>query len=898
MIAIIDILSNSNADRVSFEKHRQPLTCTNEKVPLKSVDVSGEFFDSIGKVMVKQTYTNKFPFPIEASYSFNLDMSSVVQEFKMQIGEKKLAATIKEKNEAKQEYTKAVVTDKKKASLLEKISDSDYKVYLGNINEGETIIIEFTYLTETSMENGKFKFVLPSNIAPRYISGDSSSTEAIYSSDITYTSNINYNFNFDLLWQSRNSIKSVGSLSNGIIVADGPTSGTKRITCTTSPQKGDFNLLVTTDVDSAIYHYNDGTDDYLMISHQIPNEDKQVTPKIYYFVIDKSGSMKGSKMKQACDALILFLQSLPKGSYFNVISFGSDYYAMWDQSVPYTDDTLEMCLNKIKTYDADMGGTEIYACLRDSLKGTILKYEQKVMFASSDTKYHDELEKIYVILTDGQVSNVSQIETLLKSYNGKCRIFSIGIGNDASRELIETMANSTNGISKIVIDECSLGSIVIDMLDYVNKQYYVDVHPCINDTVKYTMRKALYPGDCFCIFVKLTGDEYEKLKDTGIVIKGKDPLSLTKTALESGSGYDCEWNVIMSDKEWILPVTTIYEGSASILAFYVKHEINALTEKYNTEKNAESQTFTAYKKKIYTQKQDELEKIHDATDSYEISTIVRNSTIIEEPVCKSKDIKSKIIDLSIKHHIMSNFTSYIIVDDVQIASTHDLKYITVPNYSAPVPAPAPAPAAAGRSFYTAPFASYPAPAPAPAAAGRSFYTAPFASYPAPAPAPAPAFGSLYTAPFATPVEMDFPMACVACDESMPAFDPFGTHKNKATDHFDVFELSPGFTSTPTTQPAPFEHLPFNPFAVTNLNALLQYKMADGSFKYALENVKFLGLTQKEFTDMLISTGLTDVMLFNKLVLEEFKKTKDDKYKLIIKNLENWNIVANSFITTH
>lgn len=92
-----------------------------------------------------------------------------------------------------------------------------------------------------------------------------------------------------------------------------------------------------------------------------------VEPKLldYVFLLDRSGSMYGKPMKLANDALELFLHSIPLGSKFNVVSFGSRYEKMFVRSQLYTEESLKRALKMMEDFDANMGGTEILDPMKD-----------------------------------------------------------------------------------------------------------------------------------------------------------------------------------------------------------------------------------------------------------------------------------------------------------------------------------------------------------------------------------------------------------------------------------------------------------------------------------------------------------------------------------------------------
>jgi von Willebrand factor A domain-containing protein 5 len=61
----------------------------------------------------------------------------------------------------------------------------------------------------------------------------------------------------------------------------------------------------------------------------------------YIFLLDRSGSMGGSRIKKAVEALCMFLKSLPEDTYFNVISFGYGSKLLHNSSIKYSDKTLK-----------------------------------------------------------------------------------------------------------------------------------------------------------------------------------------------------------------------------------------------------------------------------------------------------------------------------------------------------------------------------------------------------------------------------------------------------------------------------------------------------------------------------------------------------------------------------
>jgi von Willebrand factor A domain-containing protein 5 len=184
------------------------------------------------------------------------------------------------------------------------------------------------------------------------------------------------------------------------------------------------------------------------------NDDSEPTPGEYIFVIDRSYSMNGTRIKTAVDTLFLFIKSLPEGSKFNVVSFGNKFTRMYKESAKYDDESMEKALNEVKKYKADLGGTNIYKPLLELFK------------TEPDSQYPRNI----FLLTDGQVMDPQTVIKLIEKNNSKARVYSFGIGSDVSEYLVKESAKAGKGSYAFIGDnDDSLNEKVIKALREATK---------------------------------------------------------------------------------------------------------------------------------------------------------------------------------------------------------------------------------------------------------------------------------------------------------------------------------------------------------------------------------------------------------------------------------------------
>ena len=198
-------------------------------------------------------------------------------------------------------------------------------------------------------------------------------------------------------------------------------------------------------------------------------------PGAFTFVLDQSGSMSGSSMNIAKESLILFIQSLPLNSKFDIIGFGSNYVEYFSTIQDYNEKTTKEAIEKIKSLSANLGGTEIYSPLK---KIYVNEYKTKTK------KFGDDLPKYIFLITDGCVSDSQECCKLVKEFSDDFKIISIGIGSGVDNNFISSIASSGKGNSYLVPNVSNLQEVVINALNFSLEPFLSKIKIKLPDEIK------------------------------------------------------------------------------------------------------------------------------------------------------------------------------------------------------------------------------------------------------------------------------------------------------------------------------------------------------------------------------------------------------------------------------
>ena len=418
--------------------------------PLLSTDVVIRVSGLVARAQVKQTFHNPSKDWYEGVYVFPLPENSAVDHLRMKIGSRLVEGVIRERGEAKKSYEQAKESGRR-AALLEQERPNIFTSSVANIGPREDVVVEIEYQQTLRYDSGRFSLRFPMVVGPRYIPGAAlaESKGTGWSPDTVRVSDAS-RITPPVIHPSNGRVNPVSirvELDAGVPIADVDSpyhnislrSGDSRrevveLESGTVPANRDFELNWTPSAESApraawfTERRGDKTFGLLMILPPNVRAGGKRIPREAIYVIDTSGSMHGTSIKQAREALGLAIDGLAPEDRFNIIEFNSYAKALFEDARPATRENRAEARGWVRGLRAQ-GGTEMALALDLALNG-----------GESGGRIRQ-----VVFLTDGQVGNEDELFRLIRAKLGDSRLFTVGIGSAPNSHFMTKAAEIGRG---------------------------------------------------------------------------------------------------------------------------------------------------------------------------------------------------------------------------------------------------------------------------------------------------------------------------------------------------------------------------------------------------------------------------------------------------------------------
>ncbi len=203
---------------------------------------------------------------------------------------------------------------------------------------------------------------------------------------------------------------------------------------------------------SQLLTYNNGTQNFFayLLAPSI-TDPEEAFPREYIFILDKSGSMIGSKITQAKTAFCSMIDDLGSNDIFNVIAFSTEVTPLWNEPYGASNSNKDTAKNWVNDLEAD-GSTNFYGAGVTGLETfTDGSYTKAMLILSDGQPTCGESTESSAILSAFQVANTKGVS-----------ISTISFGTDADESLMANVASQHNGFFELIHPEEDAASKIID----------------------------------------------------------------------------------------------------------------------------------------------------------------------------------------------------------------------------------------------------------------------------------------------------------------------------------------------------------------------------------------------------------------------------------------------------
>jgi len=405
---------------------------------LREVAVHGDISGVVANVTVTQLWENTGATPLDATYVFPLSTRAAVHALQMRVGGRRIVASIKEREVARQEFETARANGLR-AALLEQSRPNVFTSEVANVQPGEVVEVELAYVELLRPVDGVYSFVVPRAVGPRYVSPSEAFPDVPWSVTTdaeaprpgpelhAWPVSVSLVGGVPVQWVGASTHPVVIDRADDVIeveLADLSPDTTRDFVL-------DFALGGEALTTGVLVEPDDDGDGGHFLALVAPPEraDPELVPaRELVFIVDTSGSMQGGPLDAAKDLVGQLVDTLGPEDHVNVLAFAGGSERLADASLPATPANKARAKAFLGAHDGG-GGTELLAALRDAF----------------DMPATPGRARTFVLVSDGYVTVEAEAIDLIRDRAADATVFAIGVGDGVNRHLIEVVAHAGQG---------------------------------------------------------------------------------------------------------------------------------------------------------------------------------------------------------------------------------------------------------------------------------------------------------------------------------------------------------------------------------------------------------------------------------------------------------------------
>ena len=530
-----------------------------EKKEDNTVFISCEVNEIFASTEVTQYFTNELENPIELKILFPINKKLSLSKFIVSMDEKNIISKVMSKEKAEEKYVDTIASGNVGFKSSYEDENKSYSVNIGNLAPKKQVKLQTNFIQMIDNKDLSYEFNIIENYPAFYYDGAKINfsennnkkleTKTKIETQSKITRLIPMYVSDEIKKNSEYNVKYSPDYKKAEIEYKNNKPNSEKNESKNEDEDNNFRILFRTENMNKPFIYSQFNPilketaysiNYTYISKYLkeipvpekPDEDNTIsyvlkyekneineTPGLFVFLIDQSGSMSGRPMELVRKALLLFIQSLPENSYFQLIGFGSEFKKYNEEPVIYNKENVDNIIKIINELTADLGGTNISKPLAEIF--------------NSESYSKIDLSKNIFLLTDGEVFDREKCIELISNNSSKFRVHALGIGNSFDEVLIKQCGKLGKGSSSFVKELEKINSVVIDTLNKGLRPYITDLKfefENYKDEISKNII-AVNPINNFVYQNEIMNYSFilpdnKELSNLKIKITGKDPINL------------------------------------------------------------------------------------------------------------------------------------------------------------------------------------------------------------------------------------------------------------------------------------------------------------------------------------------------------------------------------------